>query len=199
MLFSCYGASGTFRSASDFDFFRGVFDKTRHLWWEIGGELINKKKVSASWLTKKLKDWWAAKFVLQLRIVLDYQYDPPETPVSFSVSLHRWVFMLVRSAFCWLGELLILQHSFVLVNYILFRILHWYPFPQAKNRKQFWLGPKSQALCEKAWGSPCLWSWFVGRFCPRLCLQAPISDWAVQTQRWAFKDMITDWWFEMIL
>ena len=58
MMFSRYhGGTGTYRSASDFDFFRGVFfDKTCPALYddgEIGGELIKKRKPSLTWVTKR--------------------------------------------------------------------------------------------------------------------------------------------------
>ena len=83
-----YGGSGTFRTASDFDFFRGVhFDKTVPALYddgEIGGELIKKKKAFSDVGDEEtiLKErWTAAKFVQhQLRIVLDNQYEPKDQP-----------------------------------------------------------------------------------------------------------------------
>ena len=89
MMFSRHhGGSGTFRSASDFDFFRGVFfEKTCPALYddgEIGGELIKKKKAFSDVGDQEtiLKErWTAAKFVQhQLRIVLDNQYDPADEP-----------------------------------------------------------------------------------------------------------------------
>lgn len=110
MAFSRYhGGTGTFRSASDFDFFRGVFfDKTCPALYddgEIGGELIKKKKAFSDVSDQEtiLKErWTAAKFVQhQLRIVLDNQYDPADEPeeVPLQKGITHSAFMkLVRPA-----------------------------------------------------------------------------------------------------
>ena len=110
MMFSRFhGGTGTFRSASDFDFFRGVFfDKTCPALYddgEIGGELIKKKKAFSDVCDQEtiLKErWTAAKFVQhQLRIVLDNQYDPadepPEVPLEDFIS-HTAFMKLVKPA-----------------------------------------------------------------------------------------------------
>ena len=106
MMFSRhYGGSGTFRTASDFDFFRGVhFDKTVPALYddgEIGGELIKKKKAFSDVGDEEtiLKErWTAAKFVQhQLRIVLDNQYEPKDQPedtgMPDSLSISHAAFM----------------------------------------------------------------------------------------------------------
>ena len=106
-----YGGSGTFRTASDFDFFRGVhFDKTVPALYddgEIGGELIKKKKAFSDVGDEEtiLKErWTAAKFVQhQLRIVLDNQYEPKDQPedagMCDSLCISHAAFMkLVRPA-----------------------------------------------------------------------------------------------------
>ena len=110
MMFSRFhGGTGTFRSASDFDFFRGVFfDKTCPALYddgEIGGELIKKKKALSdvgNQETISKERWTAAKFVQhQLRIVLDNQYDPadepPEVPLEDFIS-HSAFMKLVKPA-----------------------------------------------------------------------------------------------------
>ena len=110
MMFSRYhGGTGTFRSASDFDFFRGVFfDKTCPALYddgEIGGEIIKKKKAFSDVGDQEtiLKErWTAAKFVQhQLRVVLDNQYDPSEEPeeTTLQSKISHSVFMkMVRPA-----------------------------------------------------------------------------------------------------
>ena len=89
MMFSRYhGGAGTFRSASDFDFFRGVhFDKSIPALYddgETGSEPIKKKKAFSDVGDTEtiLKErWTAAKFVMhQLRVILDNQYDPSAEP-----------------------------------------------------------------------------------------------------------------------
>lgn len=110
MMLSLYhGGSGTFRSASDFDFFRGVFfEKTCPALCddgEIGGEPIKKKKAFSDVGDQEtiLKErWTAAKFVQhQLRVVLGNQYDPADGPpeVFLKGSISHTAFMkLVKPA-----------------------------------------------------------------------------------------------------
>ncbi|CAK9076205.1 unnamed protein product [Durusdinium trenchii] len=112
MMFSQYhGGNGQFRSAPEFDFFRGIFfDKATPAIFddgEIGNETIKKKKafldVGDSETILKER-WTAAKFVLhQLRIVVDNQYNPEgqegDVDGVFSAEVSHKSFMkLVRPA-----------------------------------------------------------------------------------------------------
>ncbi|CAJ1397648.1 unnamed protein product [Effrenium voratum] len=108
MMFSRYhGGTGTFRTACDLDFFRGVsFDKTCPGLFDDGevGPIKKKKAFSdvGDQETILRERWTAAKFVQhQLRIVIDNQYDPENQPpeVFFNNKVDHKVFMkLVRPA-----------------------------------------------------------------------------------------------------
>ncbi|CAK9091926.1 Uncharacterized protein SCF082_LOCUS43283 [Durusdinium trenchii] len=112
MMFSRYhGGNGQFRSAPEFDFFRGIFfDKATPAIFddgEIGNETIKKKKAFSDVGDSEtiLKErWTAAKFVMhQLRIVVDNQYNPEgqegDVDGVFSAEVSHESFMkLVRPA-----------------------------------------------------------------------------------------------------
>ena len=110
MMFSRhYGGTGTFRTASEFDFFRGLFfEKTCPAVFDdgtIGNETIKKKKAFSDvgdqeTITKER--WNAAKFVRhQLRIVCDNQYDPEREPTNADIDNkieHEAFLRMVRPA-----------------------------------------------------------------------------------------------------
>ncbi|CAE8687369.1 unnamed protein product [Polarella glacialis] len=112
MMFSRFrGGEGTFRTASDFDFFRGlVFNSSVPALFdngEIGNEPVKKKKAFSDVGDAEtiLKERWnAAKFVQhQLRIVLDNAYDPIYEPeddgTDESLTVSHLVFMkIIRPA-----------------------------------------------------------------------------------------------------
>ena len=105
MMFSRYwGGPGQYRSASDLDFFRGVFfdTKTPAIYddGDISGESVKKKKAYADvgdneTMTKER--WNAAKFIKhQLRIVVDNDYNATEpfAPDVTSISHEDFVKMV---------------------------------------------------------------------------------------------------------
>ncbi|CAJ1327952.1 unnamed protein product [Effrenium voratum] len=96
MMFSRYhGGAGTFRSASDFDFFRGVhFDNSIPALYddgEIGSEPIKKKKAFSD---------------IFLMVILDNQYDPSAEPEDTLVDNipHATFMKMVRPAIGFIAE-----------------------------------------------------------------------------------------------
>ena len=111
MMFSRFhGGTGSYRSGSDFDYFRGCPVSTQvpaiYDDGDIGAEPIKKKKAfsdvsDTEALTKER--WTAAKFVQnQLRIVIDNSYDPlqePSMPTDLNPTISHESFMkMIRPA-----------------------------------------------------------------------------------------------------
>ena len=154
MMFSRYhNGAGTFRTASDFDFFRGIFfDKTVPALYddgEIGNEATKKKKAFSDVGDQEtiLKErWTAAKFVQhQLRIVIDNQYDPTEEPTDDGMPhdlqvAHASFLKIVKPAIGYIptaDSMAILKRAVFLVftkNFIYFRPPSERPVPVERMR-----------------------------------------------------------------
>ena len=114
MMFSRhYGGEGQFRSASDFDFFRGIpFNKATPALYDDGDvsrEAIKKKKAFADVGDNEgiLRErWTAAKFVKgQFRIVIDNEYVPLElSDPEASFVTHEDFVKMIRPAIGYISD-----------------------------------------------------------------------------------------------
>ena len=113
MMFSRYfSGEGTFRSSSDFDFFRGIFfDKTIPAVYDDGdicAESVKKKKAFADVGDEEgmLKERWnAAKFVKgQSRIVVDNAYVALEVDLNASDISHEEFVKMIRPVLGYISD-----------------------------------------------------------------------------------------------